>query len=188
MIGIVDYGMGNLRSVQKALQAVGADARIYQRPEDLAAADKIVLPGVGAMQPAMQRLTELGLTAPIKAAVAAGKPFLGICLGFQLLFESSSEGGTVPGLGILPGTVERFSSLKVPHMGWNQIRINPTARCGGESRTGRMCIFAIRILSGRRNLISPPPGPTMAGPLPPRSGRATFMGSSSIRRRARTSG
>jgi glutamine amidotransferase len=125
MIAIIDYGMGNLRSVQKALErAGGKDVRITASPKLIETASKIVLPGVGAIKPAIDRLNDLGLAAIIKAQVEAGKPFLGICLGFQLLFETSTEGGAVKGLGILPGTVERFpDTVKVPQMGWNRIRI-----------------------------------------------------------------
>ncbi len=122
-IAIIDYGMGNLRSVQKALEKTGAKAFITQKAEDLKNADKVVLPGVGAMQPAMAKLSELNLVAAIRDAIKSGKPFLGICLGLQLLFERSSEGGNVAGLGIIPGSVERFTALKVPHMGWNQLAI-----------------------------------------------------------------
>ncbi|MFH0754970.1 MAG: imidazole glycerol phosphate synthase subunit HisH [Candidatus Omnitrophota bacterium] len=122
MIAVIDYGMGNLRSVQKALEHTGAKAIITASKEMILAADKLVLPGVGAMKPAMDRLQELGLIAPLKEFIADGKPFLGICLGYQLLFDSSTEGGQVKGLGILPGTVERFpSTVKVPQMGWNQL-------------------------------------------------------------------
>ncbi len=128
MIVIIDYGMGNLRSVQKAVERAGAQAKITQRAEDIAKADKIILPGVGAMRPAMEKLGALGLVPAIKQAIAAGKPFLGICLGLQLLFEKSNEGGDVKGLGILKGKVERFSSRKqkVPHMGWNQLKFKKT--------------------------------------------------------------
>ncbi|MBI3601531.1 MAG: imidazole glycerol phosphate synthase subunit HisH [Candidatus Omnitrophica bacterium] len=123
MIAIIDYGMGNLRSVQKALEKVGARAQITHNTEDISKAQKVVLPGVGAMAPAMQKLKELGLVDVVRRVIKEGKPFLGICLGLQLLFEKSSEGGYVEGLSIIPGTVERFTSLKVPHMGWNQINI-----------------------------------------------------------------
>jgi len=131
MIAIIDYGMGNLRSVQKAFEKVGAQARITSTPADIIKADKVVLPGVGAMAPAMQKLHELGLTDVIRRTVKEGKPFLGICLGLQLLFDKSTEGGHVEGLKILGGTVERFTQGKVPHMGWNQIRI--------QSAGGRLC-------------------------------------------------
>jgi imidazole glycerol-phosphate synthase subunit HisH len=132
MIAIIDYGMGNLRSVQKALERSGAEALITQRVEDIQNADKIVLPGVGAMQSAMEKLRQLGLVSAIQSTIEKGKPFLGICLGFQLLFERSGEGGDVRGLGILKGNVEKFLSngqaaLKVPQIGWNQLNIKNTA-------------------------------------------------------------
>ncbi len=123
MIAIIDYGVGNLRSVQKAFEKVGADAQVTSDREVIRKSSKVVLPGVGAIRPAMDKLHELGLIDVIKEAAADDKPFLGICVGFQLLFDSSTEGGQVPALGILPGTVERFQSLKVPHMGWNQLKI-----------------------------------------------------------------
>jgi imidazole glycerol-phosphate synthase subunit HisH len=125
MIAIIDYEMGNLRSVQKALEKSGAkDVRVTADPAVIAAAAKIVLPGVGAVKPAMARLDELGLSSLVKEQVASSKPFLGICLGFQLLFDASTEGGLVKTLGILPGTVERFpDTVKVPQMGWNSLRI-----------------------------------------------------------------
>ena len=122
-IAIIDYGMGNLRSVQKALEKVGAQAKITHSAVDILAAQKVVLPGVGAMAPAIQKLQELGLVDTVRKVIKDGKSFLGICLGLQLLFEKSSEGGHAEGLKILPGTVERFVSLKVPHMGWNQVNV-----------------------------------------------------------------
>ena len=125
MIAIIDYGMGNLRSVHKAFEAVGAQVQVTHTVADIIKADKVVLPGVGAMGPAMQKLQELGLDGPIRRVIKEGKPFLGICLGLQLLFEKSSEGGFSEGLRILEGNVERFSALKVPHMGWNQVQIQP---------------------------------------------------------------
>jgi len=123
MIAIIDYEMGNLRSVQKALEKVGGKTVITQNAKDLDKAEKIVLPGVGAIQPAMEKLQSLNLISAIKDSIQKGKPFLGICLGLQLLFEKSDEGGNVRALGILPGEVVRFTSLKVPHMGWNQLKI-----------------------------------------------------------------
>jgi len=125
MIAIIDYGMGNLRSVCKAFEAVGAQAQVTHKVEDILKADKVVLPGVGAMMPAMQKLQELALTGPIWKVIKDGKPFLGICLGLQLLFEKSSEGGFSEGLKVLKGSVERFTELKVPHMGWNQVKAEP---------------------------------------------------------------
>jgi imidazole glycerol-phosphate synthase subunit HisH len=114
--------MGNLRSVQKAFEAVGVSAQITQDAQKIKSADQIVLPGVGAMAPAMQRLEELGLVSAIKEAIGKGKSFLGICLGMQLLFKETEEGGKVRGLGILDGAVKRFKNVKVPHIGWNQIK------------------------------------------------------------------
>ena len=127
-IAIIDYGMGNLRSVQKALEKVGAQAHVTSSAADIVKAQKVVLPGVGAMAPAIARLQELGLVDVIRKVAKEGKPFLGICLGLQLLFEKSSEGGHVNGLRILEGHVQRFSMLKVPHMGWNQINIEPVGK------------------------------------------------------------
>ena len=126
MIAIVDYQMGNLRSVQKALEKVGHAAEITSDPQVLARAEKIVLPGVGAFRDAIAELRSRDLVQPIKDAIEAGKPFLGICLGLQLLFDVSYEDGEHEGLGVLRGEVVRFNvprEYKVPHMGWNQAKI-----------------------------------------------------------------
>jgi glutamine amidotransferase len=126
MIAIVDYQMGNLRSVQKALEKVGHAAEITSDPLVLTRAEKIILPGVGAFRDAIAELRNRDLVGPIKDAVEAGKPFLGICLGLQLLFDVSYEDGEHEGLGILRGEVIRFrvpAEYKVPHMGWNQAKI-----------------------------------------------------------------
>lgn len=125
MITIVDYGMGNLRSVQKAFERVGAGARIVDRPSEVAAAEQLVLPGVGAFRDGIGELRRKGLVGPVVDHVAAGKPFLGICLGLQLLFDVSYEGGEHEGLGVVRGRVERLpeqAGFKVPHMGWNRLR------------------------------------------------------------------
>lgn len=126
MLAVVDYGAGNLRSVLHALNHLGAESiHIVQESRDLRAAEKIILPGVGAFGAGMEKLREKGLIQPIKDAVFAGVPYLGICLGMQFLFERSDEMGVHEGLNILPGHVTRFSDtpgLKVPHMGWNQLR------------------------------------------------------------------
>jgi glutamine amidotransferase len=125
MIAIIDYEMGNLRSVQKALERVGHAAVITGDPAVLADAEKVVLPGVGAFRDAIAALRQRKLVEPIRAAINAGKPFLGICLGLQLLFDRSYEDGDYEGLGIVPGEVVRFKvpvEYKVPHMGWNQVR------------------------------------------------------------------
>ena len=126
MIVLIDYGMANLRSVQKALERVGHSAEITDNPGRIAEATKIILPGVGASADALRAVRERGLEGPIKEAVNAGKPFLGICLGLQMLFDKSYEDGEHQGLGLLPGKTIRFdlpSEFKVPHMGWNQIQI-----------------------------------------------------------------
>jgi glutamine amidotransferase len=124
VIKIVDYGMGNLRSVQKALEYVGFEASITSDPKDIEKASKVVLPGVGAFGDAMTNLGEYDLIDPIKESIEKGVPFLGICLGFQLLFSESEEGGTNPGLDIMSGEVKRFPpTQRVPQIGWNQIHI-----------------------------------------------------------------
>ena len=126
MISIVDYGMGNLRSVQKAFEKLGVPAKIVTRPDEIDTAEKLVLPGVGAFRDAIHELQRQELVAPIKAHIQADKPFLGICLGLQMLFDVSYEDGEWPGLGIIPGKVVRFSDhpeLKVPHMGWNELEV-----------------------------------------------------------------
>jgi glutamine amidotransferase len=126
MIAIVDYGMGNLRSVQKGFERVGFTPVITSEPEVVAKADKVVLPGVGAFQDAMAELQRCELVEPLLEVIRAQKPFLGICLGLQLLFDVSYEGGEHQGLGVIPGKVVRFElprDYKVPHMGWNQALI-----------------------------------------------------------------
>ncbi len=130
MIAIIDYGMGNLRSVQKGFEKIGSQATVTNDPAVLKAAEKVVLPGVGAFEDAMQELKRRNLVGPIRQAVDSGKPFLGICLGLQLLFDYGYEGGKFEGLGILPGEVVRFEvphEYKVPHMGWNQLQIRRKA-------------------------------------------------------------
>jgi len=131
MITIIDYGMGNLRSVQKGFERLGFNARVTAYPGDVERAGKLVLPGVGAFRDCMDNLRSGGFVEPIKRHIEDGRPFLGICLGLQLLFTESEEFGRHQGLGIIPGRVVRFPSemrqggeeLKVPHMGWNQITV-----------------------------------------------------------------
>lgn len=125
MIAIVDYGMGNLRSVHKAFEKAGFPAIITQDPKKLPQADGLVVPGVGAFKKAMENLENLNLIKPIVEFIEKGKPFLGICLGLQLLFSGSEEFGWQQGLSIFPGRVVRFreANLKIPHIGWNAIRI-----------------------------------------------------------------
>lgn len=129
-VTIVDYGSGNLRSVQKACERLGSEAMITSDANRVAEASILLLPGVGAFGDAMRQLQERGLVEPIQTHLAADKPFLGICMGLQLLFERGLEGGQHEGLAALPGDVVRFEidpALKVPHMGWNQV----TWRAGG---------------------------------------------------------
>jgi glutamine amidotransferase len=124
MIAIIDYQMGNLRSVQKAFERVGHAAAITSDPQTLEKADRIVLPGVGAFADAISELRRRDLIEPIRSAVESGKPFLGICLGMQLLFDVSYEDGEHEGLGLITGEVRRFEvprQYKVPHMGWNGV-------------------------------------------------------------------
>ena len=123
-IVIIDYGMGNLHSVNKALKAVGAEVEVTSEAAAIASADKIILPGVGAFGDCMANLEKYGLVPVIQEVLASGKPFLGICLGLQLLFEGSEEAPGVKGLGYFKGQVERIKTgLKVPHMGWNSLRL-----------------------------------------------------------------
>ncbi|MBX3432941.1 MAG: imidazole glycerol phosphate synthase subunit HisH [Pirellulales bacterium] len=125
MLAIIDYQMGNLRSVQKGFERAGHAAAISSDVQTLAAADKLVLPGVGAFADAIAELRRRDLVPVIKDAIAAGKPVLGICLGLQMLFDVGYEDGEHEGLGVLPGEVRRFdvpSEFKVPHMGWNRVR------------------------------------------------------------------
>jgi imidazole glycerol-phosphate synthase subunit HisH len=130
MIAIIDYGMGNLRSVQKAFEKVGHQAIVTSDPAQVAAADKVVLPGVGAFEDAAAELRRLDLVKPVLQAIDSGKPFLGICLGLQLLFDVSYENGRHEGLGVLRGECVRFDlpkSFTVPHMGWNQLDVRRPA-------------------------------------------------------------
>lgn len=124
IIALIDYGMGNLASVWKGLERAGGDVKLTDDPRDVDAADGVVLPGVGAFGQCVHNLKDRGLFEPVREAATSGKPFLGICLGLQVLFESSEEAPGVAGLGVIPGAVKRFApGLHVPHMGWNQVRV-----------------------------------------------------------------
>ena len=126
MIGIIDYGMGNLRSVQKAFEHLGTPASICRSAVELDAVSAAVLPGVGAFRDAIAHLRDSGLDRAVIDFVGSGRPFLGICLGLQLLFDSSEEDGIHEGLGLVPGDIVRFApepGLKIPHMGWNSLQI-----------------------------------------------------------------
>jgi imidazole glycerol-phosphate synthase subunit HisH len=131
MLAIVDYGMGNLRSVQKVFELLGFPAKIVAEPESVRGADKLILPGVGAFADAVANLRRNGMDLAVKEFIATGKPFLGICLGMQLLMEKGFEDGVHDGLGVVQGDCVRFTvdqpplNLKVPHMGWNSIDFRP---------------------------------------------------------------
>jgi glutamine amidotransferase len=148
-IVIIDYGMGNLRSAQKGFERVGLPARLSSDPADLAGAEKLVLPGVGAFRDCIGNLRAGGFVAPLLAHVAAGKPLLGICVGLQLLFSESEEFGRHQGLGVIPGKVVRFPAgmrqdgeeLKVPHMGWNDLAIRRQAPLFRGIQAGRFVYF-----------------------------------------------
>jgi len=130
MIAIIDYGMGNIHSVQKALESMGAKTVVTNKPDDIKVSDKVVLPGVGAFDDAMQELKRQDLISALTEHIKSKKIFLGICLGMQLLFEKSEEAKVSGGLGLLKGTVKKFENqdnLKVPHMGWNQLKIKNSA-------------------------------------------------------------
>lgn len=128
VIAVVDYDMGNLHSACKGIEKAGGITKVTDSPADIEEADAVILPGVGAFDPAVQHLRSRNLIEPIRNAIFSGKPFLGICLGLQILFEGSEE-GKEPGLGIVPGTVRRFrpeSGITIPHMGWNQLEFTQT--------------------------------------------------------------
>lgn len=131
MIAIIDYDAGNLRSVEKALLSIGEDAIVTRDRDEILSADKVILPGVGAFGDAMKKLGEYGLVDTIHEAVDSGKPFLGICLGLQLLFRRSDESDGVEGLSILPGEILRIPDapgIKIPHIGWNSLKVKDDAR------------------------------------------------------------
>ena len=144
MIGIIDYDAGNLRSVSKALEALGETPVITRDRKLLLKADKVLLPGVGSFGDAMGKLNQYGLTEVIQEIAASGKPFLGICLGLQLLFESSEESPGVKGLGLLKGQILRIPEapgLKIPHMGWNSLNIAEGARLFNGIENGAYVYF-----------------------------------------------
>jgi len=126
VIALVDYGMGNLRSVERAFARIGREVRVTDRASELRAAERIVLPGVGSARDCMAALRGQGLDDAIREHIAAGRPYLGICLGLQVLLDEADEGGVGPCLGVIPGRVERFPEslgLAVPHMGWNLVKL-----------------------------------------------------------------
>ena len=159
MIAIIDYQMGNLRSVQKALEKIGHEAIITSDPNQLTNASHVILPGVGAFRDAIAELHKRDLVGPIKDVIASGKPFLGICLGLQLLFDVSYEDGEYEGLGILPGEVVRFNvppNFKVPHMGWNEAMIlksNPLLE-GLANGTHFYFVHSYHVVPADRNVVA----------------------------------
>ena len=144
MTAIIDYDAGNLRSVEKALLALGDHPVITRDPEIILSADRVILPGVGAFGDAMARLKQYGLVEVIRRAAAQGTPFLGICLGLQLMFERSEESVGVPGLGLLKGEILRIpdsEGLKIPHMGWNRLAVRPDSRLFAGIEEGAYVYF-----------------------------------------------
>lgn len=144
MIGIIDYDAGNIKSVEKALQYLGQETVVSRDPQVLLKADKVILPGVGSFGDAMENLKKYGLVPVIHEIVEKGTPFLGICLGLQLLFESSDETPGVKGLGILKGKILRIPpspGLKIPHMGWNSLEIKPDTRLFAGISNGAYVYF-----------------------------------------------
>lgn len=151
MIAIIDYGMGNLRSVSKALELLGHEVDVTRDPARITSAERVILPGVGAFGAAMENLRRFDLIGVIEDVAASGKPFLGICLGMQLMLEESEEQGVFEGLGLIPGKVVKFfqqpdindrtASLKIPHMGWNSIRIEKPAPLLKDVPDGAMVYF-----------------------------------------------
>lgn len=127
MLAIIDYRAGNLTSVKLALEYIGVECEVTDKPDRICAAERVIFPGVGAAGSAIECLRELGLIDAIKAVVASGTPFLGICLGTQVIFESSEENGGTPCIGLVPGSVKRFNSTdatcKIPQMGWNTVEV-----------------------------------------------------------------
>jgi glutamine amidotransferase len=156
-ICILDYGMGNLRSVEKALEHIGASATIASDPGTVRAADGVILPGVGAFPKAMERVRELGLDELITERRDAGVPILGICLGLQLLFESTTELGGADGIGLLPGEVAELEAdgLKVPHIGWSPVRWEQKSKLtdGIESETPFYFVHSFAPDPGRNDLL-----------------------------------
>ena len=144
MIAIIDYGAGNLMSVKKALDYIGAESIITSNPAELAAADRVILPGVGSFGDAMASMQERGLVEAVKASAVSGKPFLGICLGLQLLFADSEESEGVEGLSLLNGKISHIPTnleLKVPHMGWNSVEISEGSRLFKGIKNGSYFYF-----------------------------------------------
>lgn len=159
MTAVIDYDSGNLGSVEKALEALGEKPVITRDPEEVCAGSRIILPGVGSFGEAMKKLRQYGLEPAIRQAVQAGTPFLGICLGLQLLFEESEESPGVKGLGLLPGRIRRIPGgpgLKIPHMGWNSLTPSPGSRLFRGVKEGSYVYFvhSYYLQAGREELVA----------------------------------
>ena len=146
MVAIIDYGVGNLFSLQSSFAAIGVEAEVTADPETIRRADRVILPGVGAFEDAARKLREAGLDRVVKAEAAGGKPLMGICLGMQMLFERSYEYGTHEGLGLLKGEIRPIAEqigegLKIPHMGWNALRIKKESPILKYNREGDYVYF-----------------------------------------------
>jgi imidazole glycerol-phosphate synthase subunit HisH len=182
VIAVIDYDMGNLHSACKGLENAGATPQITDSAAVIAQADAVVLPGVGSFDPAMQHLRARHLEDPIKAAIASGKPFLGICLGLQILFDASAE-GTEPGLGIIPGTVKRFQpepDITIPHMGWNQLDLIQRQIPLWENLPDRPWLYFVHsYYVDPLDPCEPPPSTMAPRPSPPRSPATTSWPSNS---------
>ena len=195
MTVVVDYGAGNLRSVLHALQHLGVErTRVVRSGTDAAylqRATRIILPGVGAFGAALTQLRATGLTEPLREAIAAGRPYLGICLGMQFLYEGSEEAPGVPGLAILRGYVRRFPdapACPVPHMGWNQLRARRVSPLLAGIPTSAYCLFRAQLLLRRQPTMPIRcSAPTMAENSPLPSSATVSSPSSSIPKRARAS-
>ena len=196
MIAIIDYGMGNLRSVQKGCEKMGYPAEITRDAARIEAAAGVILPGVGAFGACMDGLAACRLIDTVHRVAAAGTPLLGICVGMQILFSESHEFGRVRGLDILKGTVERFDPTrlisddgphKIPHMGWNQLHIERSAPHLAHVPVARPCILFTPTIRSRQTRPLLPPPPSTAFHLPQASGRTLSLPPSFTPKRARRS-
>jgi imidazole glycerol-phosphate synthase subunit HisH len=144
LIAVINYGLGNLRSVSKALESLGAEVKVTEKAKDILKAEAVILPGVGAFQQGMKNIRRLKLETVIRQVVESGKPFLGICLGLQMLFSESEEHGRHKGLDIVKGRVVKITGVnKIPHMGWNEVKIPATKRGGSAKISGGKNTFGL---------------------------------------------
>ena len=197
MIAVIDYGMGNLRSVQKGFERVGHEAVVTSDKATILDADKVVLPGVGAFADCMRNLDQLGLVDTVRKVIDSGRPFMGICLGLQLLFEEGEEFGIHEGLGVLKGRVVRFPAevpgnteqlYKIPHMGWNRIKIKRLPAYLKDIADGGYFYFVHSYYVVPRIWASRRLPPNTAWSSSPASGKTIYSPPSFIRKRARNWG